>query len=153
MSLPASSKPPRVKFRHVLDAADPPRIRALVEAPAYFPPTKPASPPNSRETTLVGSETYRWLIAEADGELIGYACFDRIPLSKVAFDLYWIAVLPSQRGTGLAAELMQRTAKFIRGKRGTQVFAETSSREPYAPARGFYAKAGVRAGRAVRGLL
>ena len=79
---------------------------------------------------------------KSNGELIGCTCFDRIPLSKVAFDLYWIAVSPAQRGTGLATELMERTAKFIRGKRGTHVFAETSSRDPYAPARAFYSKAG-----------
>ena len=36
---------------------------------------------------------------------------------------------------------MRRTEKFIAGKRGTQIFAETSSREPYAAARAFYRKA------------
>ena len=142
MSSPASSKPPRVKFRHVLDASDPPRLRALVEATGVFSAEEARVAAELAETTLDGSETYRWLIAEADGELIGYTCFDRIPLSKVAFDLYWIAVSPTARGTGLAAELMQRTTKFIHAKRGTQVFAETSSREPYAAARKFYLKAG-----------
>jgi len=142
MSSPVSSTPPRVKFRHVLDAADPPRIRALIEATGVFTAEEARIAAELADTTLDGSETYRWLIADADGELIGYTCFDRIPLSKVSFDLYWIAVSPAARGTGLAIELMERTAKFIRGKRGTQVFAETSSREPYAPARAFYVKAG-----------
>ena len=142
MSSPASSKPPRTKFRHVLDAADPPRIHALVTAAGVFSNEEARVAAELAETTLDGSETYRWLIAEQDGELVGYTCFDRIPFSKLSFDLYWIAVSPEQRGSGLAAELMQRTATFIRGKRGTQVFAETSSREPYAAARAFYVKAG-----------
>lgn len=94
------------------------------------------------DTTLDGSETYRWLLAEADDRLLGYTCFDRIPLSRVSFDLYWIAVAPAHRGTGLAGELVVRTAKAARAKRGTQLFAETSSRDVYAPARAFYLKSG-----------
>ena len=128
----------RLRFRHVLDAADPARIRALIEATGVFSKEEARIAAELAETTLDGTETYRWLIAEAGSDLLGYTCFDRIPLSRVSFDLYWIAVSPAVRGTGLAAELMQRTAKFIRAKRGTQIFAETSSREPYAPARAFY---------------
>ena len=130
------------RFRHVLDAADPARIHALIAATGVFSAEEARVAGELAETTLDGTETYRWLIAEAGGELMGYTCFDRIPLSKVSFDLYWIAVSPAARGTGLAAELMARTAKFIRAKRGTQIFAETSSREPYAPARAFYLKSG-----------
>ena len=126
----------------MLDAGDPPRIHALVTAAGVFSSEEARVAAELAETTLDGSETYRWLLAERGDELIGYTCFDRIPFSKLSFDLYWIAVSPAERGSGLAAELMQRTAKFIRGKRGTQVFAETSSRDPYAAARGFYLKVG-----------
>ena len=142
MSSPASSTLPKLRFRHVLDAADPARIRTLIEATGVFSAEEARTAAQLAETTLDGTETYRWLIAEQGNTLAGYTCFDRIPLSKVSFDLYWIAVLPDRRGTGLGTELMQRTARFIRSKRGTQIFAETSSREPYAPARAFYAKAG-----------
>ena len=96
------------------------------------------------DTTLDGSETYRWLLAEQDGELVGYTCFDRVPFSKVSFDLYWIAVSPSHWATGLGRELLDRTAKFIKAKRGLSIFAETSSRETHAKARGFYEKFGYR---------
>jgi ribosomal protein S18 acetylase RimI-like enzyme len=144
MSSPVSSPPlkARTKFRHVLDAGDPVRIRALVEATGVFSAEEARTAAELAETTLDGTETYRWLIAEAGDTLLGYTCFDRIPLSKVSFDLYWIAVAPAQRGSGLATALMTRTAKFIKAKRGMQIFAETSSRDPYAPARAFYAKAG-----------
>lgn len=132
----------RLRFRHVLDAADPTRIRALIAATGVFSAEESRVAAELAETTLDGSETYRWLIAETDGELAGYTCFDRVPLSKTSFDLYWIAVSPTHRGTGLGRELIARTAKFIRAKRGAQIFAETSSREPYAPARAFYVKTG-----------
>jgi ribosomal protein S18 acetylase RimI-like enzyme len=126
----------------VLDAADPPRILKLVQATGVFSVEEARVAAELAETTLDGTETYRWLLAEAEGRLVGYTCFDRVPFSKVSFDLYWIAVRPEHRGSGLAHELMQRTAKFVRGKRGTQIFAETSSREPYAAARAFYRRAG-----------
>ena len=132
----------RVRFRHVLDASDVDRIHALTAATGVFSAEESRVAAELAETTLDGSETYRWLLAEAGGEFVGYTCFDRIPLSKVSFDLYWIAVLPARRGSGLATELMTRTAKLARSKRGLWIFAETSSREPYAPARAFYRKAG-----------
>ena len=39
---------------------------------------------------------------------------------------------------------MDRTAKFIKAKRGVSIFAETSSRESYAKARAFYEAAGFK---------
>jgi len=134
----------RIRFRHVLDAADPARIRALVAATKVFSAEEVRTAAELAETTLDGSETYRWLIAEQDGELAGYTCFDRIPFSKVSFDLYWIAVSPGLWGTGLGRELLDRTAKFIKGKRGLSIFAETSSREAYAKARAFYEAMGFK---------
>jgi ribosomal protein S18 acetylase RimI-like enzyme len=132
----------RLRFRHILHDADPPKIRALVEATGVFSAEESGVAARLAETTLDGSETYRWLLADIGDELVGYTCFDRIELTKASFDLYWIAVLPGHGGQGIGLDLMARTAKFIKAKRGTQIFAETSSREPYAKARAFYAKAG-----------
>ena len=132
----------RLRFRQILDDADPARLRALVKATGVFSAEEVKMAGELAETTLDGTETYRWLLAEADGALVGYTCFDRIYFTKGGFDLFWIAVLPDRRGTGLAKELMDRTVKFIRGKKGVQIFAETSSREPYAAARAFYLRAG-----------
>jgi GNAT superfamily N-acetyltransferase len=126
----------------VLDQSDVARIHALTTVTGVFSAEESRVAAELAQTTLDGTETYRWLLAEADGELLGYTCFDRIPLSKVSFDLYWIAVLPEQRGSGLATDLMTRTAKLAKSKRGLWIFAETSSREAYAPARAFYLKTG-----------
>ena len=144
----ATSSPPRrtesIRWRRIVDAADPEKIRSLVRATGVFSAEEVRVAGELAQTTVDGTETYRFLLAERGGEMLGYTCFDRIPLSKVSFDLYWIAVAPSERGTGLAAELMSRTAAFIKSKRGTQVYAETSSKENYAPARAFYLKSGFR---------
>jgi len=134
----------RIRFRHVLDAADPARIRALVAATKVFSAEEVRTAAALADTTLDGTETYRWLLAEQDDELVGYTCFDRVPFSKVSFDLYWIAVLPSRWGMGLGHELMGRTAKFIKAKRGLSIFAETSSRDTHAKARDFYEKFGFK---------
>lgn len=138
----APRKPDTIRWRRIADAADPAKIRALVEATGVFSAEEVKVAGELAQTTVDGSDTYRFLFAERGGELLGYTCFDRIPLSKVSFDLYWIVVSPSERGTGLAAELMSRTAAFIRSKRGTQVYAETSSKDIAAPARAFYLKSG-----------
>jgi ribosomal protein S18 acetylase RimI-like enzyme len=131
-----------IRWRRIVDKADPPKIKKLVAATGVFSEEEAATAARLAATTLDGTETYRFLLAERDGTLLGYTCFDRIELSEWSFDLYWIAVAPEERGSGLALELMSRTATFIKGKRGRQIFAETSSREPYAPARAFYRKAG-----------
>jgi ribosomal protein S18 acetylase RimI-like enzyme len=132
----------RTRFRRVLDAGDPARLRKLVQATGVFSTQEARVAGELATTTLDGTETYRWLLAERDGELLGYTCFDRIPLTKASFDLYWIAVLPQSRGSGLATELLTRTTKLIKAGRGAQVFAETSSRPPYNPACAFYRKSG-----------
>lgn len=143
MSSPPSLKlPERVRFRRILDAADPERIRALVEATGVFTAEEVRVAGDLADTTLNGTETYRWLIAERGGELVGYTCFDRIPLASISFDLFWIAVAPSEQGTGLAHDLMRRTATFVKSKGGHSIYAETSSTDPYAKARAFYRKAG-----------
>ena len=146
MSSIPSSRPPasdRIRWRQTPESNDPRRIRALIEATAVFSAEEAAVAAELAATTLDGSETYRFLFAEdGRGKLLGYACFDRVPFSTGAFDLYWIAVDARLRGSGLALDVMARAAKLIARRGGTQIFAETSSREPYAPARGFYRKAG-----------
>lgn len=144
MSSPPSSRPPaeRIRWRQIADKDDPAKVRKLVEATGVFSPEEARVAGQLVETTLSGAETYRFLFAENAGGLVGYTCFDRIPLSAVSFDLYWIAVASEARGTGLAQELMTRTAAVVKRKRGLAIYAETSSREPYAAARAFYLKAG-----------
>ncbi len=46
------------------------------------------------------STDYAWLLAELDGEVVGFACFGPVPLTEGTFDLYWIAVAPEAPGRG-----------------------------------------------------
>lgn len=128
----------QLRFRRVLDAGDPARIRALIASLDGFTGDDAALAAHLAETTLEGSETYRWLIAEAGGALAGYVCFDRSLGSRVAFDLFWIAVLPEHQRAGLGRDLVARTAAFIKPKGGTQLYAETRTSPDRAAARHFY---------------
>ncbi|MGN6099663.1 MAG: GNAT family N-acetyltransferase [Devosia sp.] len=128
-----------IRWRQIAEPADPQKISDLVAATGVFSAEEIRMAGNLATTTLDGTETYRFMFAEEPGgPLLGFTCFDRIPLTEVSFDLYWIAVAPERRGTGLARELLGRTARFAKSKRGLWLFAETSSREPYARARAFY---------------
>jgi ribosomal protein S18 acetylase RimI-like enzyme len=142
MSPPPRPTAPGVRWRQIAIPEDPARIRALVEATGVFSEEEAQVAAQLVETTVDGTETYRFLFAERHGETLGYTCYDRVPLSRVSWDLYWIAVAPAMRGTGLAQRLVERTAQIVSRKDGRFVFAETSSRDPYAPARAFYRKAG-----------
>ncbi len=131
-----------IRYREALDAADPVRIKALGEATGVFSEEEAQTAADLASWTLAGTDFYRFIFAERGGELVGYTCYDQIPLSALSFDLYWIAVAPAARGSGLAMDLMTRTATAISRMGGVWIFAETSSRDPYAPARAFYRKAG-----------
>lgn len=131
-----------MRWRQLTLPTDPERVEALVAATGVFTDEEVSVARELVQSTVDASEVYRFLFAERDGELVGYTCFERIPLSDLSWDLYWIAVHPSARGTGLAVDLMVRTSNIIRRRGGRFVFAETSSTDPYQRSRAFYLKAG-----------
>ncbi len=85
---------------------------------------------------------YSFVFIEQAGRIIGYACFGRIPLTEDSFDLYWLVVDHQRRNQGIAGQLLALAEDTIKAAGGKQIFAETSSRQDYAPARAFYNKAG-----------
>lgn len=85
---------------------------------------------------------YRFIFAEADGRPVGYACYGPIACTVGSFDLYWIAVHESHRGSGLGRRLMNEVESRIAGEGGRKVYIETSSRQQYEPTRRFYERCG-----------
>jgi ribosomal protein S18 acetylase RimI-like enzyme len=93
---------------------------------------------------LTGKDDYEILVAVAPGgELVGFICFGPIPLTECAFDLYWIATLPSHGRQGLGASLLAAMEEQLRPVKAV-VYIDTSSTPEYAKARGFYEKHGYR---------
>jgi ribosomal protein S18 acetylase RimI-like enzyme len=85
---------------------------------------------------------YYFIVAEYDGEVLGYTCFGPIPCAKNRYDLYWIAVHDKHRNLGLGKKLIKETESQIKAMGGAKIFIETSSRDLYEPTRRFYLACG-----------
>ncbi|HMP50702.1 MAG TPA: GNAT family N-acetyltransferase, partial [Candidatus Melainabacteria bacterium] len=85
---------------------------------------------------------YRFVFLENGAEMMGYACFGRVPLTESSFDLYWLVVDPRYHRQGVAAELLSAVETETARLGGHAIYAETSSAVVYAPARAFYMNQG-----------
>lgn len=77
-----------------------------------------------------------------DRAVHGYVCFGATPLTDGVFDLYWIAVDPSQQGRGFGQVLLRFVENEVRKARGRMLLIETSSKESYGPTLRFYERSG-----------
>lgn len=85
---------------------------------------------------------YHVLVASGADELAGYICFGPTPMTDATWDLYWIAVAPTQQGRGIGRTLYEAFVERMRAQGGKQVRIETSSKESYANTGGFYERLG-----------
>ena len=85
---------------------------------------------------------YFFVFAEEAGRVLGYTCYGPIDGTESSFDLFWIAIDPTQQGRGLGRLLMDETERLIRAMGGKRVYAETSGRAQYEPTREFYLRLG-----------
>jgi ribosomal protein S18 acetylase RimI-like enzyme len=87
---------------------------------------------------------YRFVFAERQGELLGYAAWGPVPLTRRSFDLYWIVVAPTSQGQGVGRSLLGLVERAAAARGGGDLYIETSSRTEYARPRRFYKEAGYR---------
>ncbi len=87
---------------------------------------------------------YRFLVAESDGEVGGYACWGPIPGTLASADLYWIVVHPRLQGKRIGAALLHAAEAGMKSAGRTRVYVETSTRPQYEPTRAFYTACGYR---------
>jgi GNAT superfamily N-acetyltransferase len=85
---------------------------------------------------------YYFLSYREHDRVLGYLCWGPRELSDGAYDLYWICVSPEAQGKGAGVALMQRFEQEVRLRSGTWLIIETSSTQPYAPARRLYERSG-----------
>jgi ribosomal protein S18 acetylase RimI-like enzyme len=81
---------------------------------------------------------------DSEEKVQGYYCVGPTQMTDGAYDLYWIAVDPSQKGKGVGAELIQHCETLVRSMKGRLILAETSSQEKYKPTHAFYIRNGYR---------
>jgi GNAT superfamily N-acetyltransferase len=127
-----------------LRAGDRPSIARILESSGAFQDHEVAIGLELVDESLdPGPSTdYAWFLAERDGRVVGFACYGPVPLTVGTYDLYWIAVEPEARGSGVAARLDDAVTAAVRGLGGRWLLAETSSTAPYGPAHAFYARRG-----------
>jgi len=121
-------------------------IRKIVSSSGFFSPAEMEIAEELVEERLAEgiSSGYHFLFAEDQGRVVGYACFGPIPGTESGFDLYWIAVRPELRGTGVGKRILKEVEKEITKMGGTRIYADTSSRELYLPTHEFYRTCGFR---------
>lgn len=87
---------------------------------------------------------YHFVFAETEGTVVGYACYGPIACTVASYDLYWIAVDPTQQGQGIGRKLIRATEVKIAAAGGQRIYIDTSGQPKYSPTRAFYERSGFR---------
>lgn len=133
-----------MSFREAVRADDPDAIERLARATGSF---------NAEEVSIArelveervrhgAASGYEFLFAERGGRVAGYVCWGRIGGTRESWDLYWIAVDPSEQRRGLGRALLEACEARVRAAGGGRVYVETAGRADYAPTRAFYERTG-----------
>jgi len=85
---------------------------------------------------------YRFIVARSPEGAVGYACFGPTPLTEDVWDLYWLAVDPTQQRQGAGRALMAAIEQEITAERARMLLIETSGTAAYQAARRFYESCG-----------
>jgi GNAT superfamily N-acetyltransferase len=137
-----------VRWRDEVREADRQGVRWLVTATGFFTPAEQDVAVELVDETLEGGEAagYQFIFADPGaagetrpaGPLRGYACFGAIPARPKSYDLYWIAVAPSEQRHGLGRQLVEEAERRASRQGARAMFIDTSGREQYRPTRAFY---------------
>jgi len=115
-------------------------IAALIRRIETFSPQEVEVASELAHTALQkGNTDYAIIVADRDGQLVGYICYGPTPMTEDTYDLYWIASAPEVRGQGVGAALVSAMEGDLRRRNGRLIRVETSATEAYGPTRGFYA--------------
>jgi GNAT superfamily N-acetyltransferase len=136
-----------MSWRKVLQPGDVSAVGKLVAKTGFFSEEERQVAIELVEETLArGSASgYEFVFADEPGEtgkLVGYSCYGPIPATLSSYDLYWIAVAPSQQGQGLGRQLLRETERCALESGATQMYLDTSGRAQYIPTRAFYEHTG-----------
>jgi len=147
-------------LREEVRAADAGAIAALVAATGFFNEAEIAIARELAGERLAKGPAsgYAFVLAESAGgcggpgrdqgkdssgmTLAGYACYGPVPATHSSWTLYWIVVAPAWQKHGAGRLLLDRVQARVRAAGGERLYAETSSREQYAPTRAFYVACG-----------
>jgi GNAT superfamily N-acetyltransferase len=78
------------------------------------------------------------VIENDERDIAGYMTWGPTPLAEGAYDLYWMAVAPSEQGKGRGKEMVRWLEDEVRRRDGRIILIETSSQPKYHGTRQFY---------------
>lgn len=133
-----------VQLRETLRPSDVEAICAVVADTKMFTAAEVEIAVELVQENLARGEAsgYWFTVAELEGAVVGYAAYGPIACTVSSFDLYWIAVHPTQQGRGIGAVLLAATEERIRAAGGSRIYIDTSGRAAYLPTREFYERSG-----------
>lgn len=130
-------------LRSTLRESDAEAVERLVAQTGVFNEEEIAVARSLIEETLAHDKgEYLFLMVDGADGLDGYVCFGPILGTERRYELYWIAVGRNTQHRGLGRKLLATCEEVIRARSGTHLFAETSTREVYAPAHTLYVRCG-----------
>jgi D-alanine-D-alanine ligase len=141
---PGRGAPPPVKIRRSLERGDRKPLEKLIRGTAFFNAEEVEVALELIDDRLSQGEAshYRFVVAETDGEVAGYACWGPIPGTVASADLYWIVVDPRHQGKGIGAAILKDAEDWMASAGRTRVYVETSTRAEYDGTRRFYLACG-----------
>jgi len=142
MTARESSSRPTV--RRELRPADREAVRALLDSTGFFNREELEVAMELVDDRLTHGEAshYRFLVAELDGAVVGYACWGPILGTAESADLYWIAVDRRTQGRGVGHALLADAERWMAAEGRPRVYLETAGRAQYEPTRAFYLACG-----------
>ncbi len=120
-------------------------LKALLRAQTHFHPEEFQVALELIDIALThpSEEEYMVLCAEGrEGEVRGYICFGKAPLTDGVYDLYWVVVHPAFWNQGIGSSLLFQAEEELRQRQARLLLIETSSAPPYEAPRAFYRKRG-----------
>jgi len=124
-----------------MQPADKQPVLALVRATGMFTPAEVDVAEELIDIALGVPEQpdYRVVVVENDRkDVAGYLTWGPTPLAEDVYDLYWMAVAPSEQGKGLGQALVRWLEAEVGKLKGRMIIIETSSQPRYQPTRQFY---------------
>jgi len=124
-----------------MEARDKAPVLGLIRATGFFTADEVGVAEELMDVYLgrPGQKDYHVVVVENEAnDVAGYMTWGPTPLAEDAYDIYWMAVAPSEQGRGRGKELVRWLEDEVRGRAGRLVIIETSSQPKYHGTRQFY---------------
>jgi GNAT superfamily N-acetyltransferase len=130
-----------------MEARDKAAVLGLVRATGFFTDPEVAVAEELMDIYLAtpGQKDYDVVVVDdGAGTPAGYMTWGPTPLAEDAYDLYWMAVAPSEQGKGRGKALVRWLEDEVGRRDGRVILIETSSQPKYQGTRRFYIDLGYK---------